>query len=250
MSRGSLPKRSVSGFKVLHPFGCHRDIVALVRAELLEDLRVVIAVAARMELHDQAILDAHAGHLDRHVAREPPDILGCCLARRGRGRRSPRPRRRRRASVYGVSTPLSVEVAPMLLKKARRSSSAAMRPCAVVISRPTTALERFQVRAPGRQPEIGHGVRAERRPHDPGPTRILDRLVILERIRGAVGGAQDLDLEAVEQRARAVLRAWPAWLPARRRSPARWRRSASAGCRRPRRARAPATMPLGVPRKR
>jgi len=43
------------------------------------------------------------------------------------------------ASVYGVSTPLSVEVAPMLLKKARRSSSAVTSPLAVVISRPTTA---------------------------------------------------------------------------------------------------------------
>jgi len=68
--------------------------------------------------------------------------------------------------VYGVSTPLSVEVQPMLLKKSRRSSSAVMSARAVVISRPATELStsRFERQAGSARFVTASGRKVGRRP--------------------------------------------------------------------------------------
>src|SRR5690606_15256230 len=62
--------------QVARPLGRKRDVAALVLAENLEDHRIVVAEGARVELHDEAILDAHARELDEHVRRELLLILG------------------------------------------------------------------------------------------------------------------------------------------------------------------------------
>ena len=45
-----------------------RDVGAHVGPEPLEERAVVVAERADVELHHQPVLDAHAGHLDEHVA--------------------------------------------------------------------------------------------------------------------------------------------------------------------------------------
>ena len=52
------------------------DVRPLVRAEALENQRVVIAELAHVELHYQAVLDAHAGAFHDHVAGEAGSVLG------------------------------------------------------------------------------------------------------------------------------------------------------------------------------
>ena len=53
--------------------GRRRHVGALVAAELLVDQLVVVADRAGMELHGQAVFDAHAGHLGQHLRLE--DLL-------------------------------------------------------------------------------------------------------------------------------------------------------------------------------
>ena len=54
----------------------HRDVRAHVGSEPLEHRPVVVPGRADVELHDQAVVDAHPGELDEHVAGEPPRIVG------------------------------------------------------------------------------------------------------------------------------------------------------------------------------
>ena len=58
----------------LGELGLCGDVVALVLPVGLRDRRVVVPEDARMDLHDQAVLAGHLGHLVEHVGGERGDL--------------------------------------------------------------------------------------------------------------------------------------------------------------------------------
>ena len=56
--------------KRVNIFGLHWDIGAFITAELLEDIFVVVAECARVDLHDHAIFDTHSCQLSQHLTTE------------------------------------------------------------------------------------------------------------------------------------------------------------------------------------
>src|SRR4051812_48924506 len=72
---------------------------------------------------------------------------------------------------------------------------------------PTAALEKRDLLCPLRARDAEGGIRAEGRDHLPLPARAADRGVMLERVACLVGRREQLDVEAIEQRARAEFRA-------------------------------------------
>ena len=57
-----------------------RDVGALVASVCIEQPAVVVAKRARMDLHHQAVIDAHARHLGQHLGPEEFGIGGIGLA--------------------------------------------------------------------------------------------------------------------------------------------------------------------------
>ena len=57
------------------------NVCALVGAEAPEHRGIVVANRAGMELHDQPVFAAHAGHLDQHMRGESPSVSGSSVAR-------------------------------------------------------------------------------------------------------------------------------------------------------------------------
>jgi len=128
--------------------GRDRDVGALVAAEPGEHGGVVVAQRPGMELHDQAVVEAHPRHLDQHLAAEPlslrsrqpagecPDEQRLTLAGRqvercgrgmaviGRGRASEAKNRRRIASARRLARPargLSSPVSAPSWRRRRRT---------------------------------------------------------------------------------------------------------------------------------
>ena len=66
--------------------GAHRDVGALVAAEAREDARIVVAEAARMNLHHQPVVEAHLRHLGQHLGRGTSRPLRRRSFPRARGR--------------------------------------------------------------------------------------------------------------------------------------------------------------------
>ena len=73
----------------------HGDVGADVGTEPLEQRPIVVAQRADVELHDEAVFDAHPGELDQHVASE-----AARLSLRG----PPRKARARMASAPAASS--------------------------------------------------------------------------------------------------------------------------------------------------
>ncbi len=65
-------------FQRVHVVGARRDVGAHVAAEARIEQRIVVAERARMDLHHQTVIEAHAGHLGEHLRAEE---LGIALAR-------------------------------------------------------------------------------------------------------------------------------------------------------------------------
>jgi hypothetical protein len=67
------------------PIGRYGDVSPCVRPEPPVHRSVVVAEAARVQLHHQPVLDAHCGHLDQHVGCEPGGVLSAGTSRHGTG---------------------------------------------------------------------------------------------------------------------------------------------------------------------
>ena len=52
------------------------NVSTLIAAEAFKELRVMIANAAGVQLHDEAVFDAHAGHLGEHLRLEELGVAG------------------------------------------------------------------------------------------------------------------------------------------------------------------------------
>ena len=73
--RGIIPVLAEQGAKVSRVLCGDGDVGPLVHAEPLEHEGVVIAERARVQLHDEPILDRHARHLEQHVCFELPLVV-------------------------------------------------------------------------------------------------------------------------------------------------------------------------------
>ena len=154
-----------------------------------------------MQLHHEPVLDAHAGHLHQHVTGEGVEIRRGCFTRaravedrRRVGVREPRRERRQRRMVGGRRAHRLEERAPLLER------------CDVApIARDLLAGERAEARhfrRPVGMQDVDREVGPERRPHLTLPARRPNRLMMDERVGRGVGGAEHLDVEALEERAR------------------------------------------------
>ena len=74
---------------------------------------------------------------------------------------------------------------------------------------PLIALKRVDVLAPARRVEVHHPIGPEGGPDVARPAGSADGLMLGQRIGGRIGGAQHLDVEALEQGARAEFRRSP-----------------------------------------
>ncbi len=111
------------GLQPVNVIGRGGNVRAHVPAKTLVDLAIVIAVAAGVELHHQAVLHAHARHLGQHLGTKQLLFGGVGLARN-----HPVEQRRRcgrgRSAVFAVGCPWSVAVQPSFLKRSRAWRSA------------------------------------------------------------------------------------------------------------------------------
>ena len=103
-----------------HIVGAGRNVGAHVAAEALEERRVVIAEGARMDLHDEPVVEAHPRHLGQHLAAKGLRFVGRKIAaqdvveqRRRVVIREVR-RARRRVPVIGGGRTEALEVVPAL----------------------------------------------------------------------------------------------------------------------------------------
>ncbi len=76
VKRVSLPYLLSSGRRAADVFGGRGHVGALVAAEFFVDQTVVVADGAGVELHGEAVFDAHAGHLGEHLGLEDVLLLG------------------------------------------------------------------------------------------------------------------------------------------------------------------------------
>ena len=169
--------------------------------EPLEQRAVVVAERADVELHDQAVVDAHAGKLDQHVAGEPAGVVGRRLAPQGAREDRLGLRWLERCSpgrldpVVGRDRAIGAEERPALLEGGDERRRSRDLPA-------DDGRERVEVGPPARRAEVDDPVGTERRAHVAGPARGADRGVEGERVGRVVGGAQRLDAKPLEQRAR------------------------------------------------
>jgi hypothetical protein len=181
--RGSLPKLGQQRLQRLDVLGAHRDVGALVAAVAGQQPDIVVAVRAGVDLHDQPVVQAHAGHLGQHLG---PEQLGL-----GRGD-SPFSRLWNRASastaersaVAAVGWPWSDEVAPASMKAARRRRwrfQIAL-PAGDVLARDLG--EPLEGAAEALVLEVDDRVGAIGGDHVAAPAALADGLVVLQRPAG------------------------------------------------------------------
>src|SRR5215211_3047227 len=83
-SAGHCPTRR-GGPAGPRPVGRYEDASPGVWPEPPVNRSVVVAEATRVQLHHQPVFDAHSGHLDEHVGREPGGVLAAGLSRESTG---------------------------------------------------------------------------------------------------------------------------------------------------------------------
>ena len=184
------------------------DVVAGVGPEALERRRVVVAVHARVQRHDQPVVGRHPGHLDQHVAAEarwPPRSSPRRAARRRRSARPPRSSSGQRhdvgVAVVGGDGAVLLEVAASLLERrevARRSRRCRHR-------RPRRGGRRARRSRAGPARGSGRAGRSGRRAAAKVGSA-AQGAVVGEVVDRVVGRGEDLDAEAVHERPRAELR--------------------------------------------
>ena len=168
------------------------NVCALVRTETPEHCRIMVADRAGVDLHDQPVLAAHAGHLNQHMRGEASGV--CC---RRLARQAPLEncvglvgsenlgKRRFRPMIGGGRAHLSEEIAAGLQ---RRNIGA-------VIANVDAGdgAQQVDLLRPGRLIDpVNDLVRTKSRVYAPVPVRFLDRLVVFESIGGCVGSSQRL----------------------------------------------------------
>ncbi len=190
------------GLEGAHIVGPLRDVGALVAAEGSEQRRIVVPIRARMDLHHQPVVEAHAGHLGQHLCAEQlglgggehpahdPVVQGLGIPAGevggGGGRAAVVGGRGAGAGEHGAALAVGGQVAvPEIDVLAGQQAEALdLGPEGLVLG-------------------VGHGVGAVGGDHPSAPAALVDRRVAGEVVVGTFGGGQDLDVEAVEQSARA-----------------------------------------------
>ena len=190
--------------QVARVFGRQRDVAPAVGSEALEDLLVVVPVRARVQLHHQAVVHAHPGHLDQHVAGEAHEVLGRGSDCQGALKDCFRVGERQLSGEGGLGRVIGrrgahlFEELPALLEgldvAGVRGNVQARLPA-----------ETADLRLPVRVPQVDRQVGPERRPDNAGPAGLADVLMPLERVGGRIRRAEHLDAEPVEQRPRPKL---------------------------------------------
>jgi hypothetical protein len=185
----------------LHVLGPLRNVRALVATECFEQPAIVIAKRARMNLHHQAIVDAHLGHLDQHGGAEQLGIRGGEFAaghaleqtfrfrfveiRGGRGRMAVIRRRCARLREVRATLAMRIQIAlPVVDIFAGDLGETIQR-----------TAKRFVIGIDHRIGSIG-GDDAT------APAAVTNGVMMIERIDRRLGGGQHFDVEALEQRTR------------------------------------------------
>ncbi len=187
----------------VHVVRAHRNVGALVAAEALEHRRIVIAEAAWVDLHDEAVVDAHPCHFRQHLSAERFRFVRGDRARQRAieqplaGRGVEVQRARRRVAVIGRCRAHRLEICP---PNAMRREVAAPRRGVLA----GQGAELRDVRGESLELRIDDRIGPIRRHHAPAPAARADRLVVHERIERRLRGRDHLDVEALEQCARTV----------------------------------------------
>ena len=187
--------------------GPQRDVGTGVGTVSAQRRAVVVAQDAGVQLHDEAVLAGHARHLVEHVrANAAPSCLrGLAAQRRGED-----PPRGRVVEALGRQPPHAVvarrraergEVAAALLERRDEVVVGADRACRAAAARRSTCAGQ-----PGPR-DVEQRVGTERRDDAAIPARVRrERVVVAQVVRRVVGRREDLDAEALVERARAQLR--------------------------------------------
>jgi hypothetical protein len=160
----------------------------------------VVAAAARVQLHDQAVVQAHRGHLGQHLAAEQPGLLRTEVAAHDLPEQRPRLRggeiggERRLVAMVGGGGPHADEEIAALAVRAQVAVPVQHVLAGELAEAPQRAGEGLVLR-------IDHFVRAVGGEHAAAPAAVADRLVVRQRVQRAFGGGDHLDIEALEQRA-------------------------------------------------
>ncbi len=165
------------------------------------DHPVVIAERAGVDLHHQAIVDAHTCHLGQHLGAEQ---LGIGRARRS-GHDAPEQRGGIRLVEIGggggrmaVIARCRAEPPEVVAPVAERREIAVPGPGILAGER----AEHLDIGAEILEFGIDHAVRAEGGDDPAAPAALAHGAMMIERVGGGVGRRQDLDVEPLEQRAR------------------------------------------------
>src|SRR5579875_1945799 len=194
------PEAVQQGLEVARKLAGDRDIRAHIAAKARENLRIMVACAANMQLHDQTVLHAHARHFNQHVAGETPGLIRTGLASQGtlenrlglalvqlRGIGGER-------GVISSRRAHLFEKAPSLLKRGNIR--------AVPGDVDAGCLAQL-LNLPGKAGlDIDHSVRAESWNHAPGPAGSAYTPVLLQQSGRGIGCCQYFDVEALKQAAR------------------------------------------------
>lgn len=185
-----------------HVFGRRGNVAALVLAEGAVDPRIVVAHRAGVDLHDEPVDDAHARHLGQHLRAEEFGVrlvrragLDAVEERGGGGRLEIGGRRGRMAVGRGRPAHLD-EVAPAIDERFEIT-----RPGRGVASR--EAAELGEIAGEVRILRIDHRIGPEGRDDASLPAALADLAVMAQVVERALGGADHLDVEALEEGARA-----------------------------------------------
>ncbi|HYU91352.1 MAG TPA: hypothetical protein VE966_12950, partial [Gemmatimonadales bacterium] len=159
---------------------------------------------AGVNLHHQTVLQREPCHLHQEVAHEPPLIRRCHVA-------LPRPlvqdlslvrgkpgSVRLEHRVIGGSSPHALEEGAAILQGVKEFG-------VIHQGRAVLSAQRFQLGRPAGGRDLEHRIGPETRDHSPLPPGLPDGAVVFQPIAGLVGGGEDLDREALEQRPRPEL---------------------------------------------
>jgi len=154
-----------------------------------------------VQLHDHAVVARHQSHLSQHLGAKQLGVASFARPRRMRSSRACASTFGRSA-VRAVGWPWSLARGPVSAEEARRRGDRSE------IAAPLAGVLAGQLAKPPQidgkilAVRVDDVIGAEGRDHSPRPARRPDRGVMLERIKCRFGGRQNLDAEALEERAR------------------------------------------------
>ena len=183
----------------VYVIGAGRDVGADVGTEAFEHRRVVVPMAARVELDDQPVVQAHPHHLGEHLATEGLGLVAGVVARADPVEQAGGIGRVEIAgsgagvAVIGRGGAVRDEELPAL-GQGRQVAG----PGGGVL--PGQLAQPLQVRDEVGTVRVDHRVGPERRDHPAVPVRVGDGSVVGQVVERRFGRGQELDPEPVEER--------------------------------------------------